>query len=416
MSAKKKTAVKKSLKKVTAGTPRAKAKPKPKKAKLPGAGSPWLLRETNELLKSLVEKEKEILQTEDALVEAMRRFRDLFEQSPIGVAIHATDGELLIVNKAYLEIFGLSSFGDITKQNLFSDMKLPRDDRRRIKEGHVIQYEREYDFNNVDFKTKRDGPANIIFTISPLFRDSSVIGYMVQVQDITERKRAEEAQRLAQLGRLLSDMAHEVNNPLMIISGRAELALMEGVQDSTVRDTFNIILDQCFLAKDIIQRLLKYSRIGKVEKNPVDMPKILELIVNMLKHHFHMTDIVLKEDIQRDLPLVIGNDKQLQQVFMNIIRNSADAMPHGGDILVKACKEDGNVRIEVKDSGEGMSEKTLARIFEPFFTTKQKGTGLGLAVCHTIIQEHNGTLAYKSELGKGTTAIIILPAERFTGY
>ncbi|MBD3296733.1 MAG: PAS domain S-box protein, partial [Candidatus Omnitrophica bacterium] len=329
---------------------------------------------------------------------------------------HSAAGELLIVNKAYFDIFGLETFSDITRQNLFSDMKLPRGDAKDLKEGKVIRYEHEYNFDRVDMKTSREGSAYIMFTISPLFRDGRIIGYMVQMQDITENKRAEEAQRLAQLGRLLSDMAHEVNNPLMIISGRAELSLMEGIEDSSVRDSLNVILDQCFLAKDIIQRLLRYSRIGKVEKRPVDMVHILELIINILQHHFHMTNVEISKDIARDLPKVTGNEKQLQQVFMNIIRNSSDAMPEGGTVRVTAKKDKGNVRIEVMDNGMGMEQKVLNRIFEPFFTTKQKGTGLGLAVCHTIIHEHAGKLEYKSAPGKGTTAVIILPAEKFTGY
>jgi two-component system, sporulation sensor kinase E len=378
--------------------------------------SAWVSRETDMILKDLVDKEKEILKTEEALLEAMHRFRDLFEQSPIGVAIHSATGELLIVNKAYFDIFGLETFSDITRQNLFSDMKLPRGDVEDLKKGRVIRYEHEYDFDRVDMKTSREGSAFILFTISPLFRDGGIIGYMVQMQDITENKRAEEAQRLAQLGRLLSDMAHEVNNPLMIISGRAELSLMEGIEDSSVRDSLNVILDQCFLAKDIIQRLLRYSRIGKVEKRPVDMVRILELIINILQHHFHMTNIEIKKDIAGNLPKVTGNEKQLQQVFMNIIRNSSDAMPEGGTVRISAKKEKGNVRIEVTDNGKGMEKKVLDRIFEPFFTTKQKGTGLGLAVCHTIIQEHAGKLQYKSTPGKGTTAVIMLPAKEFTGY
>ncbi|MBD3426500.1 MAG: PAS domain S-box protein [Candidatus Omnitrophica bacterium] len=371
----------------------------------------WLLDETDNLLKSLISKEKEIIQTEDALVEAMRRFRDLFEQSPIGVGIHGTSGELLIVNKSYLDIFGVDSFKEISSQNLFRDLDLSKKEVDRIKEGHVFQHELEYDFVGADYKTDREGVAHILFTISPLFREKEVIAYMVQAQDISQRKQAEESHRLAQLGRLLSDMAHEVNNPLMIISGRAELALLEGVKDEKIKDTLNVILDQCFLAKDIIHRLLRYSRIGKIERTPVDMYKIIDLITNILQHHFQMSNIVLEKEVEEGLPMVIGNEKQLQQVFMNIIRNSADAMPDGGVITLKTHRQGNYIRIDIRDTGEGMSPKVLGRIFEPFFTTKQKGTGLGLAVCHTIIQDHGGKLKYESKIGEGTTATILLPVE-----
>ncbi len=397
---------------------RGKSKGRKKVSKEAGTGeararerTEWLLKETDTLLKSLISKEQEIIKTEDALVEAIRRFRDLFEQSPIGIGIHDTKGEILVVNKTYLRIFGLVAFNDITHENIFTDFDLTPEDLESIRKGHVVQHEVDIDFDRAAPRTEREGLAHLLYTISPLFRDNKVIAYMVQVQDITERKRAEEAQRLAQLGRLLSDMAHEVNNPLMIISGRAELALLEGVENEKMKDTLNVIMDQCFLAKDIIHRLLRYSRIGKVEKTSVDMYKIIDLITNLMQHHFYMSNIILEKDTEDDLPMVLANEKQLQQVFMNIMRNSADAMPDGGVIKLRASREKSYFKMEIEDNGEGMEPKVLSRIFEPFFTTKQQGTGLGLAVCHTIIEEHGGLLKYKSKVGKGTIATILLPIE-----
>lgn len=369
------------------------------------------IKETEELLKSLVDKEREILQTEDALVEAMKRFRDLFEQSPIGVGIHDTQGELLIINKAYLELFGIDSFSKITHQNLFSGLKLTEENAFKLRDKEVVQYEAEYNFDKSDLETNRDGMGYILFTVSPIFRDNDIIGYMVQGQDITERRKVEESQKLAQLGRLLSDMAHEVNNPLMIISGRAELALLEGVRDEKLKDTLNIILDQCFFAKDIIQRLLKYSRLGKVEKKPVDIPKAMEFILDILEHHFKMANVTVKNNIPDEhFPPVMGNEKSLQEVFMNVLRNAAEAMPAGGVITVSISRARGYLSIDIEDTGEGMPKEVMDRIFEPFFTTKQKGTGLGLAVCHTIVQEeHGGELLYESRPGEGTTATVLLP-------
>ena len=369
-----------------------------------------MMQETDAILRSLIEKEKEIVQTEDALVESMKRFRDLFEQSPIGVGINSVSGEFLVVNNAYLAIFGVKSFSGISGMNLFKDLGLSDKDIKNIRSNKVVQHETELDFDRVAFDSDRDGKAHVLFTASPIQRDEDVIGYMVQAQDITQRKKVEESQRLAQLGRLLSDMAHEVNNPLMIISGRAELALLDKSLNAKLKDSLKIILDQCFQAKDIIQRLLKYSRLGKVKLTPVDLKGTLDLIANILEHHFRMTEITLKIRMPERLPAIMGNEKQLQEVFMNIMRNSADAMPDGGAITVNVSHDGSSVKISISDTGEGMSKNVLDRIFEPFFTTKQKGTGLGLAVCHTIVQEHGGKLLYDSEEGKGTTATIHLPA------
>ena len=400
MTAKKNTGKKKS----TSGKVKASAPQRNKDKK-----DPWVMEETDVILRSLVDKEKEIMQAEDALVESMKRFRDLFEQSPIGVGIHSVKGELLVVNKAYLGIFGVKSFGDLSHGNLFQDMNLPGKVIKDIRAGKVIQHEYEYDFSKVEEKTSRSDVEYILLTISPLQRDESVIGYMMQAQDITRLKKVEESQRLAQLGRLLSDMAHEVNNPLMIISGRAELALLNKSLDKKVKDSLNLMLDQCFFAKDIIQRLLKYSRLGKIQKSPVDISKTVDLISDILQHHFKTSNITFKKIIKGKLPEIMANEKQLQEVFMNVMRNSTDAMPHGGVITVRATKDKTFLKIEIEDTGEGIPEGVLERIFEPFFTTKQKGTGLGLAVCHTIIREHGGDLKYKSTEGKGTVATVLLP-------
>ena len=368
-----------------------------------------LLRRPEELFKSILEKEKEILRTEDALVEAMRRFRDLFEQSPIGVAIYDTEGDLLIVNNSYLRSLGADSFGVISDRNLFKDASLSPEQRRAVKKGEVLQYETEIDFTSSHPGSTREGTAYFMSTVSPISREDKIVGHMVLFQDITERKRIEEAQRLAQLGRLLSDMAHEVNNPLMIISGQSELALLRGVKDDKLKATLQSILDQCFFAKDIIQRLLKYSRLGKVKKESIDIQSTIELILDILGHHFRISDIRVITEFKKDLPRVEANERQLQEVFINILRNSSDAMPDGGAIHMKTSRTRNFVKVEIIDSGEGMPQKVIDRIFEPFFTTKQKGTGLGLPVCHTIIREHGGELKFSSTQGKGTTASILLP-------
>ncbi|MFH1799211.1 MAG: ATP-binding protein [Candidatus Omnitrophota bacterium] len=370
------------------------------------------MREQDALLESLIKKEREVMHMEDALVESMRRFRDLFEQSPIGVGIHDLKGELLMVNRSYLEVFGLKSFSAVRQHKLFSDFKISAKDIEQLERGKIVQYEALYDRDKAVFTILKEGASCVLLIISPIFREEEIIGYMVQMQDISERKKVAESQRLAQLGQLLSEMAHEVNNPLMVISGRAELALLSKQADDKVKESLNVILEQCFLAKDVVQRLLGYSRLGKVETVPMDVVKILDLITGILEHHFYMSKITLKKNISPRLPLVMGNEKQLQEVFMNIARNSIEAMSEGGSVSIKAVEEKEFVRIDIRDTGEGMSQKVLGKVFEPFFTTKQNGTGLGMAVCYTIIKEHGGDLFYTSKVGEGTTATVLLPVAR----
>jgi PAS domain S-box-containing protein len=357
----------------------------------------------------LKEKEKEILQAEDALVEALKRFRDIYEQSPIGISIHDTSGNILVVNAAFQSILGVRSFSDISSYNFFRDKHFSSVNIEDMKSGRVIQVEIDINREEVSFATEKEGIMWLFITGSPISRGNKVIGYMLMLQDITERKKIEESQRLAQLGRLISDMAHEVNNPLMVIAGRAELALTRGIRDERLKETFQIIIDQSFFAKDIIQRVLKYSRLGKVKKDSIDIIATFDMILKLLSHYLVARNVKVKKTVKGVIPYVFGNEKQLQEVFINILKNSADAMPRGGNICVNINKTKKYVNIKIKDDGEGMPRKVLEKIFEPFYTTKDNGTGLGLAVCHTLIQEHEGELKFDSKKGKGTTATISLP-------
>jgi PAS domain S-box-containing protein len=217
--------------------------------------------------------------------------------------------------------------------------------------------------------------------------------------------------KLASLGKLVSDMAHEVNNPLQIISGRAQISLMEDLGGNEDLETsLNVIKDQCERAKDIIQRLLLFSRPSKREINKVDIRQSLGFVVELVRHQFSLEDVNIIEDYQDELPLVSIDDKQMHEVFMNLLKNAAQAMPEGGDITIRITSDGEKVNIEIQDEGEGISSEDMKKIFDPFFTTKQEGTGLGLSVCYGIVKSHGGELSYSSEPGKGTTARITLPA------
>ncbi len=218
--------------------------------------------------------------------------------------------------------------------------------------------------------------------------------------------------KLASIGRLVSDMAYEVNNLLMIISGRAQLSMVdaEACEDKSIADNLRIISDQCSRAKDIIKRLLFFSKPSKGEHKEADINETVEFVVALVEHRYSLNNISFVRKYDKTLPYVKIDEKQMHEAFMNIVRNSADAMCNGGTITVTTMKEGDNVRVDIQDTGEGISEKDLNQIFDPFFTTKKAGTGLGLTVCYGIIKEaHGGDLRYTSTVGKGTTASVILP-------
>lgn len=257
----------------------------------------------------------------------------------------------------------------------------------------------------------RENKRKIISWYSSELRDveGKIAGIVIAGHDITQRKEIEKMQRLAQLGTLVSHMAHEVNNPLMVISGRAQLSLLEKIENEELKNNLNVVMKECQRAKEIIQRLLKFSRPSKGEFKERDVNKSLEEVISLVEHQFGLGNVRIKRNFDAGLPFVFIDEKQMQEVFMNLFTNAFDAMEKEGLIVVATTLEEHFVRIEVKDTGKGMPKEVMDKLFEPFFTTKQKGTGLGLSICYNIIKTHQGELKFESEPGKGTTAIILLP-------
>lgn len=218
--------------------------------------------------------------------------------------------------------------------------------------------------------------------------------------------------KLAALGRLVSDMAHEANNPLMIIQGNAQLCLLPEMPEQDRADSMKGIVDECKRAKGIIERLLKFSRPSKGTLKEVDINSSIDSVVAILEHQFTLKGVEIKRNYGTDMPRIWIDEQQMQEVFMNFLNNARDAMAGGGEITVTTARENNLVRVDFKDTGCGMSADVLKRLCEPFFTTKEKGNGLGLSVCYGIINAHRGELKFESELDKGTTATIILPVRQ----
>jgi len=247
--------------------------------------------------------------------------------------------------------------------------------------------------------------ANIFVPLVCLALDNANLYKKLQ----SSQQQLVQSAKMASLGKLVADMAHEVNNPLMVISGRAQLSLMEKIENTALRDNLNIIVDQCKQARDIIHRLLTFSKPSRGLLEKADVNELLEFAIKLLEHQYSLKDIRFIRNFADSLPSVEIDKKQMQEVFMNIIKNAAEAMPGGGTIAVSTSKKSHYLALEIADTGEGISDEVLENIFIPFFTTKKDGTGLGLSVCYGIIKGYGGELKYVSKLGKGTTATILLP-------
>lgn len=221
-----------------------------------------------------------------------------------------------------------------------------------------------------------------------------------------------QSEKQASLGRLSAGIAHEINNPLtgvLMFSTRMQKKLP---QDWDYRKELDIIVRETIRCRDIVKGLLDFARQGKAHKEKVPLKRVIENALNLIQNKALIENIDIETDIPENLPDVLIDENQMQQVFINLFVNASDAMNDGGILSLKVRQKENNIEISVKDTGEGIPKNIISKIFEPFFTTKAgKGTGLGLAVVWGIIQEHSGKIEVNSQEGKGTEFLITFPVE-----
>ncbi len=216
-------------------------------------------------------------------------------------------------------------------------------------------------------------------------------------------------EKLASLGTLLFGVAHELNNPLNNISTSCQILKeeLEGPDMEFKKELLNQIEEEADRARDIVRSILDYSKAGN--KELVNLRKVINDTVRFMKAEIP-PKIELSTEVPEDM-VVFADPQQLKQVFLNLLKNSIEAMDGEGKITISARLHDNHIEIRFSDTGKGMTQEVLSKIFDPFFTTKEgrSGYGLGLFVTHNIVREHNGTIDVQSSPGHGTTFLIRLP-------
>lgn len=222
-----------------------------------------------------------------------------------------------------------------------------------------------------------------------------------------------ESERLALIGQLSANVAHELNNPLQGIITYSHLLLESDAREEPTKAYVEKIVGQANRSRDIIRGLLDFSRQRTPDKTPCKVDDLLKECVSLLENQALFLNIEIVKDLQEDLPMIIIDPSQIERVFVNIIINAAEAMDGEGQLLITTRYEPSKEFVEISfmDTGGGIREEDIDRIFDPFFTTKDvgHGTGLGLAISYGIIKRHKGTILVESEIGKGTTFTIELP-------
>jgi len=283
----------------------------------------------------------------------------------------------------------------------------------RFREEHVTSI----------YKFGLHSPGGQRFVVNASFaplvgKNGQRLGRLILLDDITQRVRLEEQmlqnEKLTSLGLLAAGVAHEVNTPLAVISNYIQMLAKQIPTEDPRQKTIDKIVKQTFRASEIVNNLLNFSRTGAAEFAEINLNAVLDETLTLVQHPFKTARVNVIRNFTDGLPLVLGSNTRLQQVFLNLFMNARDAMPNGGMLEVRTAAYNGSVEVEVTDTGVGIRPEHLHRIFDPFFTTKAsgRGTGLGLSVSYGIVKEHAGKLEVRSTAEKGTSFRLEFPVAR----
>ena len=359
-----------------------------------------------------------------------QEFRGLLDAIPDSLMLIDRDMKVLWANSTASELLGIAvnGLGGQYCYNLWCDRTTPCEPCPVL---HCLESGAPWSETVI----RPDGRIWDIRAV-PLMDEQGKVTKVIEVKrDITEHKKLEaqyiQAQKMESIGALAGGIAHDFNNILTVIISLGHIMLMQTTEGDPQRQNISDILEATSRATSLTRELLLFSRKQVSERKPVDLNDVLVKTGTFL-HRTIGADIALKIVPHTSSLLILADRHQLQQVLMNLAVNARDAMPEGGELVLKTeqvvldegfttaygfGKPGAHALLTVSDTGTGMNRETLQRIFEPFFSTKEagKGTGLGLAVVYGIIKQHDGFIAACSELGQGATFKIYLPLSEAAG-
>jgi two-component system NtrC family sensor kinase len=354
---------------------------------------------------------------EEALRQSEENYRALFDSTVIGtVLLDVETMKIAMVNQAALKMFGFNSVEEALEVDPFVFI-LPEDRERYLEITQKVVFEQNSHQTYEIKAVTKDGREIWINTTATVITHKGKLAALISFADITEQKKQREwltmTDRLASLGELASGTAHELNNPLTSIIGFSQLLLEREVPDD-IREDLKLINNEAQRAASVTRNLLTFARKHAPEKQRNQINNIIEDVLKLRAYEHKANNIEVERQLEPDLPEIMVDYFQMQQVFMNIIINAEYFMTkehNKGTMTITTKKQNDIAMISFTDDGPGIPPENLRRIFDPFFTTKEagKGTGLGLSICHGIVTEHGGQIYAKSQIGKGTTFFVELP-------
>ncbi|HET7342543.1 MAG TPA: ATP-binding protein [Methylomirabilota bacterium] len=353
---------------------------------------------------------REELETEHANLKDLEAFTDLVFHS-VGTGLIAVDGEhrVTALNRAAEQITGVSAQAAVGRAwSVFGDaVSLPAIEAELAERSSV--------WREVTLRRPGGDEAPVRMTFSELRAgDGRRIGVIAACEDLSTIRameaRMRAADRLATLGRMAANIAHEIRNPLASLSGAVEVLAAGGQADDTRERLAQIVQKETERLNGIIRDFLEYARPVPLNRAPVNVAEIADEVLVLVEHRAAPGTLKIVREFR---PTVVWSvdRQQLRQALWNLCVNALQAMPEGGELKVSMGATAGRLTVRLTDTGEGIAADDLGHIFEPFFSTKPGGSGLGLALVHRIVQDHGGEVDVQSRHGVGTAFTLTLPAD-----
>jgi len=361
---------------------------------------------------------------ERELKEANDFLMNLIESSVDGIIVTDMKGDILIFNRGAENLLGYKSEEVVGKMNIRSIYQpgVAREVMEKLKSPDLGGIGKLTSFPI--FHRRKDGgliegdlSASLIYG-----EKGNEIASVGIFKDLRERLRIErelqkmqeallQSEKLAAMGRLTSQIAHELNNPIYGIMNTLELLKTEIPPESKRRRILELSLSEIQRLSEMLRNMLSFSKPEEEKRRPIKIDELIEGILLVMEKQMRESNIQVDISFDPDIPEIMASTNQMRQVMLNIFKNGKEAMPKGGVLTVRTVREGNQVLIHIQDTGMGIPEEIRDKIFDAFFTTKQKvkGVGLGLSVCYGIIKDHGGEINVESEEGKGTTFTVRLP-------
>jgi two-component system, sporulation sensor kinase E len=377
-----------------------------------------LAKSLNQMVENLLQHRKEL----DEKIKAQQNYLlTILNESKDGIISLDADDRVMTWNRGAEQIYGYKaeeivgkSFDILVPENLRTQGEMLKMQEVLKERGFLRHHETE--------RIRKDGKKIIVDITRTAVKNEKgeYTGSSSIIKDVTERKEFEkritQTEKLTTVGQISANIAHEIKNPLMGISGAVQVLMKKLEGNPPARETLSKIFEQVQRLDSTLKGLLSFARPQTPYFLKGNVNEIIDQVLFFVAPEAETKRVRITKEMAKELPSISLDPDQIKQVFLNIILNALQAMPEGGELKIKTSNGNGNsggeIRIVISDTGSGIPEDIREDIFRPFFTTKIKGTGLGLAITKSIVEEHGGNINYTTELNKGTSFEITLPKEQ----